>query len=121
MRERPRRSIMENRVTKRRLRLLCGELCVSVFVFAAAVPSAASDRELGRYLSSECTGCHSSAQSGGAIPNIYGRAETTFADLVKAYRDKRLNNVVMQNVAARLNDEDIAALAAYFANAKPAR
>ena len=35
--------------------------------------------------------------------------------MIKAYRDKRLNNAVMQNIAGRLKDEEIEALAAYFA------
>lgn len=77
----------------------------------------AADVELGRYLSSECTTCHS-PHAHSAIPNIHGMMESTFTEVVRAYREKRLNNPVMQNVAARLNDEDIAALAAYFASAK---
>lgn len=74
-----------------------------------------ADIELGRYLSSECMTCHGVARADDTIPNIYGMAEATFAEVVKAYREKRLNNEVMQTVASRLNDEDIAALAAYFA------
>jgi cytochrome c553 len=38
--------------------------------------------------------------------------------VVKAYRDKRLDNHVMQTIAGRLSDEEIAALAAYFATAR---
>ena len=45
-------------------------------------------------------------------------AETTFVEVIKAYRDKRLNNAVMQNIAGRLKDEEIEALAAYFARTK---
>jgi cytochrome c553 len=95
---------------------------VSVLCILAAMVTATdghgADVELGRYLSSECATCHSPTQTHSAIPNIYGMIESTFAEVVKAYRDKRLNNPVMQNVAARLNDEDIAALAAYFATTK---
>ena len=53
-----------------------------------------------------------------AIPNIYGLAEQAFVEVIKAYRDKRLNNAVMQNIAGRLKDEEIEALAAYFARTK---
>jgi cytochrome c len=77
----------------------------------------ASDVELGRYLSSECMTCHGQARA-DAIPNIFGMPESIFADAVKAYRDKRRTNQVMQTVAGRLSDEDIAALAAFFATAK---
>ena len=81
--------------------------------------SAAPDLELGRYLSAECVTCHRSATATSTIPNIFGMAEPTFVEVIKAYRDKqRLNNAVMQNIAGRLKDEEIEALAAYFARTK---
>ena len=79
--------------------------------------SQASDVELGRYLSSECMTCHGPARA-VAIPDIVGMAQPVFTDAVKAYRDKRRSNQVMQTIASRLSDEDIAALAAFFATAK---
>jgi cytochrome c553 len=44
-------------------------------------------------------------------------AEARLAGVLKAYRDRELPNPVMQNVASRLTDEEIAALARYFATA----
>ena len=76
------------------------------------------DIELGRYLAAECMTCHRVAAASGGIPNIYGMGELRFAELVKAYRDKRLSNAVMQTIAARLKDEEIEALAAFFARTK---
>jgi cytochrome c553 len=35
------------------------------------------------------------------------------------YRAKRRYNAIMQTIAARLSDEEIAALAAYFGSLKP--
>ncbi len=95
-------------------------LTAGFFVAAAAETAAtrAADIELGRYLSSECVTCHGAAKAHDTIPNIYGISETTFAEVVKAYRDKSLANPVMQNIAGRLSDDDIAALAAYFATAE---
>lgn len=90
---------------------------VGLFTMCGA-PASAADTELGRYLSSECMTCHGAAQAQGAIPDIFGMPESRFADRLKAYRDKRLDNEAMQTVAARLRDEDIAALAAYFATAR---
>jgi len=90
-------------------------------VFAALLvnpASAAPDIELGRYLSAECVTCHRGGTARSAIPNIYGLAEAAFVEVIKAYRDKRLNNAAMQNVAGRLKDEEIEALAAYFARTK---
>ena len=79
--------------------------------------AAATDIELGRYLATECMTCHRAATAGNAIPNIFGMAEITFAEIVKGYRDGKRSNPVMQNIARRLTDEEIAALAAYFATA----
>ena len=90
-------------------------------VFAALLTNpapAAPDIELGRYLSAECVTCHRGGSARSTIPNIYGIAEDAFAEVLKAYRDKRLNNAVMQNVAGRLKDEEIEALAAFFARTK---
>ena len=77
--------------------------------------SAAPDIELGRYLSTQCVTCHRAAMPGAAIPNIFGMAEPRFTTLVKAYRDKQLPNAVMQGAVSGLKDEDIEALAAFFA------
>jgi cytochrome c553 len=83
----------------------------------AAENAAAVDVELGRYLATECLTCHRATAAGGAIPNIFGIDEARFAETVAAYRDKKLPNPVMQNIASRLTDEEIAALAGYFATA----
>lgn len=95
--------------------------CILAGVFAALLMNPASgapDIELGRYLSAECVTCHRSGTARSAIPNIYGLAESAFVEVIKAYRDRRLNNAAMQNVAGRLKDEEIEALAAYFARTK---
>lgn len=83
----------------------------------SGVAGHAADAEFGRYLSSECITCHGGAAH-SQIPDIFGIAEDTFEQVVKAYREKKLSNQVMQTVAARLSDEEIAALAAYFAQTK---
>ena len=76
------------------------------------------DVELGRYLSSECMTCHGTAKADSTIPNIFGLGQTRFVAAIKAYRDKALPNPVMQTIASRLSDDDIAALALYFQTAK---
>jgi cytochrome c len=80
--------------------------------------SAAPDIELGRHLAGQCITCHRTATATSTIPNIFGMAEPRFATLMKAYREKQLPNPVMQTIAARLNDDEIEALAAYFARTK---
>jgi cytochrome c553 len=97
----------------------------SSIAIAAALAAATShlsartpDIELGRYLATECMTCHRVPAASGGIPNIYGMAELRFTELVKAYRDKRLSNAVMQTIAGRLKDDEIEALAAFFARTK---
>ena len=90
-------------------------IAIAFMVAATGTALAAPDIELGRYLAQECLTCHRSATSGSTIPNIYGMAETAFTQVIRAYRDKRLGNAVMQSIAERLKDDEIEALAAYFA------
>ena len=97
---------------------LARSACVATVLFATVGAAAAADIELGRYLSAECVTCHGGATATSTIPNIYGLAEQTFVEMVKAYRDKKPANAVMQNIAGRLKDEEIEALAAYFARTK---
>ena len=90
----------------------------SVLTVAGELSARTPDIELGRYLATECMTCHRVPATSGGIPNIYGMAELRFTELVKAYRDKRLSNAVMQTIAGRLKDDEIEALAAFFARTK---
>jgi cytochrome c len=85
-------------------------------VFAGRLDAAAAgaDMELGRYLATECLTCHRAATATSTIPNIFGLNETHFTEVIKAYRAKTLPNAVMQNIAGRLSDDEIASLALYF-------
>ena len=93
-------------------------VCVASMTGGQLTAAPAADIELGRYLSSECMTCHGTAKADSTIPNIFGLSEMHIAEVIRAYRAKALPNPVMQSIASRLNDEDIAALALYFATAK---
>lgn len=73
------------------------------------------DEAYGAYLSSECTACHS---SGDDIPAISGLAPEALVAGLLDYRSGAREHQVMTMVAARLGNEEIAALAAYFATAE---
>ena len=77
-----------------------------------------ADMELGRYLATECMTCHRTATATSTIPNIFGLAEMHLTEVMKAYRAKALSNAVMQNIASRLSDDEIASLALYFSKTK---
>lgn len=84
---------------------------------AMATPVLAEgDIEYGQYLSSECVTCHQSGNTDAKIPVIDGMDAEGLTEIMKLYRAGELENPAMQTVAKRLNDEDIAALAAYFAS-----
>ncbi len=72
------------------------------------------DVEYGAYLSQECTTCHQRSGTNAGIPGITGWPEEDFVVAMHAYKQKLRPHQVMQSVAARLADDEIAALAAYF-------
>lgn len=74
------------------------------------------DTEYGEYLSSECTTCHQASGADAGIPSIVLWPEDDFVIAMHAYKNKTREHPVMNMVAGRLGDEEIAALAAYFAN-----
>ena len=80
----------------------------------------AGDRALGEYLSSECVTCHQLTGSYQGIPPIVGWPEQSFVEIMNEYRHKKRDNAVMQTVAAKLSDDEVAALAAYFGSVKAA-
>ena len=75
---------------------------------------AAGDRAFGEYLSAECVTCHRVGGHSQGIPSIAGLPPATFVDLLTQYRRKQRANPIMQTIAARLTDHEMAALAAYF-------
>jgi cytochrome c553 len=79
----------------------------------------AADRALGEYLSSECVTCHQLTGQYQGIPPIVGWPEPIFIEVMGEYRQKKRDNPIMQTIAGRLNDEEVAALAAYFGSLKP--
>jgi cytochrome c len=73
------------------------------------------DPEYGEYLSSECTTCHRSDGADEGIPSITYWPEEDFVAAMHAYKRQLRPHPVMQMIAGRLSNEEIAALAAYFA------
>ena len=72
------------------------------------------DPEYGEYLAGDCTGCHQIDGSNDGIPSITGWDSESFVWAMHSYKQKEREHPVMQMMAGRLTDEEIAALAAYF-------
>ena len=86
---------------------------------AAAPAGAQGDKALGEYLSSECVTCHQlSGRQQAGIPSIVGMPQARLADAMNEYKAKKRSNPVMQTIAGKFSDEEIAALAAYFGSLK---
>ncbi|WP_406645277.1 c-type cytochrome [Aliisedimentitalea scapharcae] len=72
------------------------------------------DPDYGEYLSTECTTCHQIDGDYDGIPVITGWYEEDFVLAMHAYKRGIRPHPVMQMMAGRLSDEEIAALATFF-------
>lgn len=72
------------------------------------------DPSYGEYLSGECTACHQTSGAGDGIPAITRWPNAEFVTAMHAYKDGVRAHSIMQMMATRLSNEEIAALAAYF-------
>lgn len=77
------------------------------------------DPAYGEYLSSECTACHQVSGAASGIPSIVLWPQDAFVIAMHAYKDGIRPHPVMQMMASRLSNDEIAALAAYFGNLEP--
>ena len=97
----------------------CGITFFAVLVICASTASAenllaGADIGYGEYLSGECVTCHSQSGVDKGIPSINGLDAEVFAAVMHAYKAGDMEHPVMQMVAGRLDDEQIASLAVYF-------
>ena len=89
--------------------------------FSASAEPRRGDRDLGAHLSGECVTCHQASGGVNGIPPIVGWPEDSFVEAMVQYRDKKRASAFMQMIAARLSDEELAALATYFRSLMPKR
>jgi len=92
----------------------------SGFVYSAEIELPAEilnivgDPEYGEYLASDCKTCHKVEGSAPGVPSIIGVSKRDIILALHEYKQKVRKNPVMQMMAKRLSNEEIAALAAYF-------
>ena len=86
-------------------------------VLKFSAPSA----ERGQALSRSCAGCHGpgGVSTQAAVPGLAGQVPSYTRFQLSVFRAKLRPSAVMQGVASRLSDQDIADLAAYFAAGEP--
>ena len=87
----------------------------------AAIADDAKLRSYGRHLAQECTGCHRIDGVDNGIPSIVGWDAERFVTTLRFYQAGARANPVMVSVAKSLDEEQLAALAAYYGSLpKPA-
>jgi sulfide dehydrogenase cytochrome subunit len=96
---------------------------MSVISLAALVASPmlmADDENMrGRTIGVTCAGCHGTDGAGGtAIPPLKGRDAEYLETAMMEYKADKRPGTIMPRIAKGYSDEDIKAVAAYFANMK---
>jgi cytochrome c553 len=97
-----------------RVRAAIGPVLAVAAAATVGMARAEGDRAFGQYLSSECVTCHQLTGRYEGIPSIVGWPDGIFISVMGEYRAKKRDNPIMQTIAARLSEEEIAALASYF-------
>jgi cytochrome c553 len=95
-------------------------LVLSLLVAAAAAPAAANEVATGRQKAQMCVACHGALGVSTApdAPHLAGQPAIYTAAQLKAYRSGVRRHEVMAVIAKPLSDDDIAALAAWYASLK---
>lgn len=94
---------------------LSSALAAAMILAAAPSVRAEGDVEYGEYLSSACVTCHQLDGDSEGIPPIIGWTEEHFVEVMVEFRDGVRQHDVMKTIAGRYTEEELLALAAYFA------
>jgi cytochrome c len=95
---------------------LNAEQTLEKLVLPSSILEIEGDLAYGEYLASDCQTCHRSDNSNQGIPGINGREIIEIVYALHEYKNKYRKNQVMQMMAGGLGDDEIAALASYFAS-----
>jgi len=98
-------------------------VCLALMMTGALAPAPGAADDLvdyGAYLSSQCSTCHRLDALEGGIPPLGHLPSDYFIVVMKEYKNGHRTNPAMVSVANSLNDEEIEALAAYYASLREA-
>lgn len=85
----------------------------------ASTAQAGGDATAGEAKAKSCAGCHGADGKGNASnPPIAGMDEAAFVAAMGDYESGARKHAMMKILAKKLNDQDIANLAAYYASLK---
>ena len=85
-------------------------------VMSTAAFAQSGDSNQARYVAANCANCHgTTGKSSGATPSLAGQSKVYLVEQMRAFRDGKRPATIMHQIAKGYTDEEIAALAAYFA------
>lgn len=85
------------------------------------IAHASGDVQAGKALAQKdsCAGCHgANGQGTGAAPALAGLGEAKFVQDMKDFKSGKIANPTMKMMAGKVNDKDVANLAAYYGSLK---
>ncbi len=96
-------------------------ISLMAFMLLSFQLSAAGDAETGKKIAYTCSGCHGIPFYQNTYPNYHvprlgGQNEAYIIAALKAYRSGERSHPTMQAQAGSLSDQDMADIAAFFAN-----
>ncbi len=68
---------------------------------------------------SSCTGCHAAGSGSAAMRALGGVAQTDIAEKMMAFKSGKLAATIMDRIAAGFSEDEIRAIAAWYAAQKP--
>ena len=89
-------------------------------MFACSVLAAAPDIAAGKEMAAKCFNCHGpdGNSNNSNFPILAGQKSAYLVNQLRAFRDGKRENGMMQNMAANLSNQEINNLAAYFGSLK---
>jgi cytochrome c553 len=91
----------------------------TIALLGLGAAEAAGDAAAGKTRAAACAGCHGANGEGvGPNPPLAGMSEPQFVQAMQDYKSGKRANPVMKSLAAPLNEQDTANLAAYYASLK---
>ena len=87
----------------------------TLIVVAALLASASAHAQVAPPGAAACSGCHAPAQVGSPGGPIAGRSAADIQAAMQEYRSGRRSATVMDRIAKGFSDEEVQAIAAWFA------
>jgi cytochrome c553 len=101
--------------------LLCALLLATVTVFSAQAEALKGDVQAGERKNTMCVGCHGIVGYQATFPEVYkvpkiaGQNEKYITNALVAYKNGERKHPTMRGISATLTEQDMADLAAYYA------